>query len=522
MEPTHELPKQTYEVIDPASGSEFSYADSVFAWLCFLFGYAFCRATPVAEHPLGGFLFVCVLYLTSFVILCIKKVKCTPKFLLCSILSPVICTTLIFSESAFLGRLAFTYSIASYCYFLYCAFGNRLEPGISDLVVMEYIKAMFVLPFSSLTAVFRAVKNDRTAKGWSFILKILIGPAIAFIPTLMIFACLSYDAGFRDLLKKILDFDFDDVFSHLGSMLLAIPLGMYGYGLYHASRTHQKQEILTADGCRKLQRNIRIMPAVTAISATVPILFLYIVYFLSQWDYYMGAFTGILPESFSYAEYARSGFFQLCSVSVINLVLIVTLRTLMRRNQNNISHTLRILTCIFCVCTLILISTAVAKLWMYIDYYGLTPKRIYAMWLMTVIAIVYLVIAVGQFIPRAKLVAVSLSVCVALFAVLCLCNVNQVVARYNIDRYLDGTLTQVDMELMQELGDSAIPEVCRYIRITDDKKRPHTAVYNNMQNLLEYQARQMKTREQTLFSWNLPYAQARQALLEQGYLQEQA
>lgn len=520
MEPNNNIPKQTYQVIDPVPGNEFSHADTVFAWLCFLFGYLFCRATPVTEHPLGGFLFVCILYLTTFVILCIKKVKCTPKFLLNFLVSPVICTTLIFCESEFLGRLAFTYSIASYCYFLYCAFGNGLEAGISDLILMDYIKAMFVLPLTSLSAVFRAAKNDRAAKGWFVFLKVLIGPAIAFVPTVLIFVCLSYDDGFRDLLKKILDFDMDDIFSHIGSILLAIPLGMYGYGLYHASRTHRKQDVMTADGCRKLQKNIRILPALSAISAAVPILFLYTVYFLSQWDYYVGAFTGILPESFSYAEYARSGFFQLCTVSVLNLILIIALRTLIQRNHKNKSHTMHILTCIFCVYTLILISTAVAKLWMYIDYYGLTQKRIYAMWLMGVIAIVYLIIAIGQFIPKAKLVAVSWGICVVLFAALCLCNVNQVVARYNIDRYLDGTLTQVDMEQMQELGDSAIPEICRYIQITDSQQTAPTQLYRDMKHLLDEKARQMKTRDESLFSWTLPYAQAKEALQKQGYLQE--
>ena len=51
---------------------------------------------------------------------------------------------------------------------------------------------------------------------------------------------------------------------------------------------------------------------------------------------------------------------------------------------------------------------------MYIDHYGLTQKRIYAMWLMGLIALIFPVIALGQYFRKIKVVAVCLTVAIVM------------------------------------------------------------------------------------------------------------
>ena len=60
----------------------YSRTDTIYAWLCFAFGFLFCQAAPVTEHPLGGFLLILSLYITGFVILSLKKVKLTAACIL--------------------------------------------------------------------------------------------------------------------------------------------------------------------------------------------------------------------------------------------------------------------------------------------------------------------------------------------------------------------------------------------------------------------------------------------------------
>ncbi|MFZ3102315.1 MAG: DUF4153 domain-containing protein [Desulfitobacteriaceae bacterium] len=53
---------------------------------------------------------------------------------------------------------------------------------------------------------------------------------------------------------------------------------------------------------------------VIVLSALTALNLVFIVYFLSQLTYLFSAFNNRLPELMTYAEYARRGFFELCTV----------------------------------------------------------------------------------------------------------------------------------------------------------------------------------------------------------------
>jgi hypothetical protein len=112
----------------------------------------------------------------------------------------------------------------------------------------------------------------------------------------------------------------------------------------------------------------------TAFAAALPILVIYCIFFASQGKVYLSAFSGVLPQNFSYAEYAREGFFQLCSVSIINLIIIVAVITFMKKKTKAASVLLKIVSLIFSVFTLVLIATAIAKLVMYAILRALNKK----------------------------------------------------------------------------------------------------------------------------------------------------
>lgn len=488
----------------------YSRFDTVFAWLCFLFGFLFCQAVPVTEHPLGGLLLILALYITGFVIVSVNKVKLSAACILSTAFSLIISTVLILSESSFLLRLSYAYCLASYCYFLYTAFGNNAEKGFSDYIYLDYINALFVFPLQAMTAVFSAISTKFTKKGSQFLLKILIGCGITIIPTALVFGFLSYDAGFLAILDRIFSFDSSAVFRLIRNLLFAVPLGMYGFGVYDASHNSTAHRKLTTEAFQQKLQAVKRLPQITAVVAVLPILFLYVVFFISQWQYYISGFTGVLPENFSYAEYARHGFFQLCAVSVINLLLIVFISIFIRRGDQNSSIVLNILAVVFCLFTLILISTAVSKLIMYIHYYGLTQKRIYAMWLMTLIAILFLVIALGQFLPKMRVIALSAAITIVMFGALGLCNVNTLTAQYNADRYLAGTLQSIDIAQMERLGDSAVPALVKIAGEMDAQKDPELKA--DIDGILSKRSLELEQKKGSVFRWNLPAALARRAL----------
>ena len=165
--------------------------------------------------------------------------------------------------------------------------------------------------------------------------------------------------------------------------------------------------------------------------------------------------------------YAREGFFQLCTVSVINLVIIVSL-ILVTKKSKGASVTLRIITVLFSASTLILISTAIAKLVMYIDIYGLTQKRVYAAWFMVVLALVFIAVAISRFVPKISVVAVSASIFVVLFSCLALCNADRIIAKYNVDMYISGKHEVIDVYALASLGDASTPDLVRLAKHLDE------------------------------------------------------
>ncbi len=503
----------------------FTPLESAAAWVCLLLGYLFCRVVPVIRHPLGGFLFILVLYVGTLLMLWKQGQRPGLLPLLAAASAVVISSSLLFCAVPMIHTVAYLYALGALMYLLYAAGGNTLEQGFSDLLPADFLKALLLMPFSAFGELFRAIATGKFKSVGKVLLRVALGIAVAFIPTLIVWLLLSYDAAFNSLLGDIFSFDFSEIFSHIGSLLLGVPVGMYLFGALIASADRRCNGTLTAESCRRVSAKVRVVPAVTAVCAVLPILSLYVIFFISQWQYYISGFLGVLPQEFNYAEYAREGFFQLCAVSVINLLILAAVSLLMRRREGRSPVLLRALSLVFAVFTLVLIATAIAKMVMYIDCYGLTPKRVYATWFMLMLAAVFVLVIVRQFAQKLKLIALSVAVCVAMFAGLALAGVDGIIASYNVDRYLAGTLDSVDLEAMEELGDAAIPEL---VRLTQHMDRQHgtdiaTFTEDDLQNDDDYSAvaaalyLMAADREQaTLFGFTLPQARATAALREVG------
>lgn len=507
----------------------FLLSECIFAWLCYFAGYAFCRCFPVMDYPLGGFLFILALFTTTIIFFIIQKRKFAILPLLVAISAIAISVSLLLSTNKFLYFWAYAYALAAYCYFVYSVLDNNIEKGFSNLILLDFFKAIIILPFCSLGKLFVAMFTGKARASGKTIGKIFLGLVVTIIPTFIVTLLLSYDSNFIDLLDKILDFDIASVFSHIFSFGFAFPIGMFLFGLYNSASENKCKETINAISCKEAYQATKFVPAVTVIAAVIPLVFLYVIFFISQWDYYISGFVGYLPEEFSYAEYAREGFFQLCTVAVINLVIILSIVVFMRRNIEQPSPVLKIVSITFSICTLILISTAIAKMIMYIKSYGLTPKRVYATWFMCLVALIFIIIIISQITRRIKAVAVSFFACVILLTGLSLSNIDQIIAQYNVNRYINGTLKTVDMNAMDDLGDAAIPELVRLAEYLDSKYDTDISaeacesddeLYDQLYYKLNYISDELKKRQEnnSFFSKTIPEIKAINALKRIGLL----
>lgn len=516
---------------------EYSFAEMIFAWICFFMGYLFCRVFPVVLSPLGGFLFVIALFAVTAVFLKLKKVRFGVMPCVMAAVAIAFSASLILSSNSFLYWLAYVFALATYCAFVYRVCGNSVRDGFSGFIAADYFNAVFSAPFASVQCAWKAAFSGEAAgKLKKTLIKILCGIAVAVIPTAIVGGLLSYDDGFNKIMGKIFDFDMGTIFGHIGSMLIGFLVGMYLFGLYVSSVDKYTQGALTEEILSEKLKKMRIAHVLTVAVASVPLLFVYVVFFISQWQYYVSGFTGVLPEEFSYAEYAREGFFQLCAVAFINLAVIIIIGLLAKRREENTPVLIKIITVVFSLFTLVLISTAISKMAMYIGSYGLTQKRVYSTCMMVVLAVVFVLIILKQFIPKIAVAAFSLAASVLLFAVLSLGNIDAVIAGYNVDRYIDGSLPTVDIEAMDDLGDAAIPELVRLANYMDEKNgtdiskvsdenRPE-GMYGELAVCLRDKADDIVDDKKEnkgniikeFFAFNVPAKKAEKALIQIGYL----
>ena len=249
-----------------------------------------------------------------------------------------------------------------------------------------------------------------------------------------------------------------------------------------------------------------------SVTAMLPILALYVIFFISQWDMYVSAFTGALPTDTTHAEYARQGFFELCCVCAINALLIFAVNFFTKNTGKAANVTLRIIKAITSVFSIVLAATALSKMLLYISAYGLTLNRVLASWFIMLLVVVFIFVIIDQIAPLFRFNAALLIAFALLFGALVFSDVPTIVAEYNTEAYLSGKLAHIDVdELYYECDEAGIPALVRL-----SKNAPDENVREYANELVEqYKADKSKEEndgERGLFSFSITRARAEMAV----------
>ncbi|WP_327113758.1 DUF4173 domain-containing protein [Streptomyces sp. NBC_01341] len=160
--------------------------------------------------------------------------------------------------------------------------------------------------------------------------------------------------------------------------------------------------------------------------------------------------TGLLP-----AEYARQGFWQLLWATVLTLIVIALALRWAPRGGPRDRTLVRSVLGVLCTLTLVVVASALRRMDLYVDAFGLTRLRISVaaveLWLGVVLL---LIIAAGVFgarlLPRA--VAVSAAAGVLAFGLL---SPDGLIAEQNVERY--GSHKSIDIQYLKGLSADAVP-----------------------------------------------------------------
>ena len=437
---------------------------------------AFCFVRYVLFHVMGFIttgLFIAVI---SAAIIYMKKKECEfSRFnkLLAAVLY-IFSTVFSITANNLVKNLNAVFLIVAGAYFVYSVGASNKKTD--RFLPYAMCKALFEFPFSHFGTQARITsdsvsnsKNGSNAK-YIFIGLLITVPLTAIVAALLMSADDGLERMLSGITNNIFGIGFWDVILQL---ILAIPCSMYLFGMLYSNAQRNELNALNEQVCTQRIYNMRFMSNLIVYTAVTPICILYVLFFISQAGYFLSAFTNSLPEGFTYADYARRGFFELFAVALINLGVTCFMSLFSKKAGREKPFALKFYSVMISLFTLILIATAMSKMIMYINRYGLTALRFYTSWFMLLLAVIFVLIIIKQFRFDMKISRDISAVFVVMFGILCFSRPEAVIARYNIEMYRSGCLEELDKDTIMGMSDDAILAAYNAKVVTDDYIRSY-------------------------------------------------
>lgn len=356
--------------------------------------------------------------------------------------SPVLTTLNVITVLALLFGAAFLYST------------GRLQ----DLHLMDYPRAGLVTATEAIiqTGLFFRVDLPmaqlQPVRSWQRVRPYLRGVVIALVP-MAVFAALfaSADAIFATWLHALVGIDIG--FGTLAwSIVLIVLIGWILIGLLRYGSS--------AKGMERLERPEGMhLGAKEAFTVLALVNALFLVFVGVQFRYLFGGASVIEGAgNLTRAEYAREGFFQLVIVAGFVLALILLLDWWTRPAGARASRRVNQLQAGLVMLTTLVLASALERMRLYVDEFGLTQLRFYALAVMLWIGFL-LVWALATVLPgrRALFGTGAFLSALVMVAGLNFVNPDATIARVNIDRFVNHGAA-IDLEyLTHRLSADAVP-----------------------------------------------------------------
>jgi hypothetical protein len=325
------------------------------------------------------------------------------------------------------------------------------------------------------------------------------------VPVLLVFALLleSADVAFASAIDRVLSVSLAPVLAEtvgrtMGVLVCAcVAAGVLGHALRRrAPREWGDEEVTPAKPRFGITEAMTLVLSVNA---------LFLVFAGFQVAYlFIGGATSPAP-GYSYAEYARRGFFELVWVSALTLALVMALARWTRRESLLADRAFRIGATGTVLLSLVILASAMKRMALYEAAFGYTHLRLYTHVFMFALGAVLSWRAVTLWWrPERFAIGVFLTALGSVLA-LNLVNPDAFIARRNLE--LHAITGEVDMDYLAQLSADAVPELVKGLGPVSSERK---------QWVLHDFAQQVHA-ERSWTEWTLADWQAQRALREAGY-----
>jgi hypothetical protein len=326
--------------------------------------------------------------------------------------------------------------------------------------IADIIKRVFV-PFGSIhkpfITFFGMVGLDTKDNKKTVALKILTGVVIS-IPILIVVILLlsSADIVFKNLFVNI---PLVKIIKHAAAILA---VSIYSFSFVFSIFKTREQNKNNMYGRIKWKLFLDPIVLLTILSL---LNIVYITFTVIQFAYLFGGNSFMLPSSFTYAEYARRGFFELIVVTIINFGILLFSITFVKKESRKANAVINAFLSAIAVFTFVLLVSAFYRMVLYEMAYGCTYLRIFVQAFMILLFVLFIINLAYIWYRRLPIIKSYILCTLIIYIILNFANVDVIIARNNINRYC--STGEIDVGYLTRLSYDAIPEMTRLLKSED-------------------------------------------------------
>lgn len=321
-----------------------------------------------------------------------------------------------------------------------------------------------LLPFRFLAPLGRTLAEvmalQRLYKNQPVAMQIAKGIALT-LPLLIVFLLLfaSADLVFQKHLAELFNIRLDRV-TIIQTLLITFVAagftGAYAYAFTQAPTAPEASTPKTGPRIGRVESSI-LLGSVNA---------LFFLFILVQLTYLFGGTHNISAEGFTYAEYARKGFFELIAVAVLSGLMLLAADRMVVKPGAAHSLAFRLLSAALIAQVMLIMVSAFKRLYLYEQAYGFTSLRLYSHAFTILLAVIFVLLLI-KILKNQSEQAFAFPVLIALITFLVglnLLNPDAFIARQNINRF--HQTGKLDGAYLGGLSEDAHAEITTALAIT--------------------------------------------------------
>ncbi|MBB6216176.1 hypothetical protein HNQ80_002275 [Anaerosolibacter carboniphilus] len=333
--------------------------------------------------------------------------------------------------------------------------------------------AYFTKPYTYL---YQRWVFGKTENNYTELKKIILGILISLPLLLVILSLLSSaDMVFQEMLffiptKLSKLFDNTVLADYFRQLLLIVFMATYTYGFIWFLFIPKKIPIgntsvpeTAATASVKAKTNF--FDGTILMTILVIVNAVYLIFCSIQFAFLFSGGFNTLPGNFTYAAYARQGFFQLLLVTMLNFSIILFSFYGLNPNQVSAQRWIKRLLFLMGIFTYIMIYSSYYRMGLYQQQYGYTYLRIFVYFFLSLETVLLTATLIYIFKPRFHLAKFYIITVLAFYVGLNYLNLDAMIARNNIDRYFETG--KVDIHYITTLSYDAVPELTRLLESKD-------------------------------------------------------